>query len=523
MTQGVLPFKYEEEKKDFCTTSLSGSLLFLDLLGKMDFSRMVRDSLRAKEKRQGWRDFQFLQCLILLNVCGGDCVDDVKRMEADDGLRMVMKHMELGSAFGRHRRKLKRQWRSGNGKKNAFPSPSSIFRYLFQFHNLREEKRRKSGSFTHTAFIPESNQHLLGLSGINKAMLEFLQLNNQQKIATIDMDATIVESSKEEANYSYKKIKGYQPLNSWWWEHNYAVYTEFRDGNVPAGFEQRRVFEETLSCLPEDVEKVYLRSDTAGYQHDLLKYCEKGENKRFGRVGFAIGCDVVKEFKQAVYEVAESDWQPIYQEIEINGKMEQIKTDHEWSEVCYVPNEISRSKKGPDYRYLAIRELMSERELPGAEMEALCEQVLPFPNIKINNKRYKLFGVVTNLKWDGGRIIRWHRKRCGYSEQVHSEMKGEFCGGQLPSGKFGSNAAWWWIMLLSLNLTSIMKSIVLPQSWKTRRMKTLRFRIINLAGRVIKKGRELRIRLSKGHPGFELLVLARHRIWCLCSSCVPGG
>jgi hypothetical protein len=517
MTQGVLPFKYEEEKKDFGTTSLTGSLLFLDLLHKMSFFKMVSDNLRAKEDKQGWSDFQFLICLILLNLCGGDCVDDVKRMEADDGLRMIIKHLELRSAFGRRRKKLKRQWR--NGKKNAFPSPSALFRYLLLFYNVAEEKRREA----HTAFIPQSNSYLLGLAKINKAMLEFLQLNNPQKIATIDMDATIVESSKEEAHYSYKKIKGYQPLNSWWWEHNYAVYTEFRDGNVPAGFEQKRVFEETLSCLPEDVEKVYLRSDTAGYQHDLLKYCEMGENKRFGRVEFAIGCDVVKEFKQAVYEVEESDWHPIYREIESDGQVKQLETGHEWSELCYVPNEISRSKKGPDYRYLAIREVMYERELPGDEMEALCEQLLPFPNVKLNNKRYKLFGVVTNMDWDGERIIRWHRKRCGYSEHVHSEMKEEFCGGQLPSGKFGSNAAWWWIMLLSLNLTSIMKSVVLHKSWKARRMKSLRFTLINLAGRVIKKSGELIIRLSKGHPCLDLLISARQRIASLCSCCVPGG
>lgn len=521
MTQGVLPFKYEEEKKDFGMTSLSGSFLFLDLVHKMGFFRMVVDNLRAKEDKQGWSDFQFLICLLLLNLCGGNCVDDVKRMEADEGLRMIIKHMELRSAFGRRRRKLKAQW--SNGKKNAFPSASSIFRYLLLFHNAEAEKRRKP----HTAFIPQSNQYLLGLSGINKGMLEFLQLNNPQNIATIDMDATIVESSKEEALYSYKKIKGYQPLNCWWWEQNYAIYTEFRDGNVPAGYEQKRVFKESLSCLPQGVEKVYLRSDSAGYQHDLLKYCEMGENERFGWVGFAIGCDVVDEFKKSVYEVEASDWHPIYKDLEIkvNGKVElkRLETGHEWAEICYVPNKIGRSKKGPNYRYLAIREVMYERELPGDEMETLCEQILPFPNVKLNDKRYKLFGVVTNLDWDGESIIRWHRKRCGYSEHIHSEMKEEFCGGQLPSGKFGSNAAWWWVMLLSLNLSQIMKSIVLQKSWKTRRMKSVRFTIINLAGRVIKKGKELIIRLSKGHPCLDLLISARQRIASLCSCCVPGG
>jgi hypothetical protein len=50
-----------------------------------------------------------------------------------------------------------------------------------------------------------------------------------------------------------------------------SVDTEFRDGNVPAGFEQLRVFKEALNCLPEEVKQVRLRSDTAGYQRGLGK------------------------------------------------------------------------------------------------------------------------------------------------------------------------------------------------------------------------------------------------------------
>jgi hypothetical protein len=90
MAQGVLPFKYEEEKKNFFTTALGGSLLFLDLLQKMSFFKIVRDNLRAKEARQGWGDLQFLICLILLNLCGGDCVDDVKVIAMGSGMLFVI-------------------------------------------------------------------------------------------------------------------------------------------------------------------------------------------------------------------------------------------------------------------------------------------------------------------------------------------------------------------------------------------------------------------------------------------------
>ena len=45
----------------------------------------------------------------------------------------------------------------------------------------------------------------------------------------------------------------------------------------------------------------------------------------------------------------------------------------EWAEVCFVPNWAARSKKGPSYRFLAIRELLGHKEFPGMETQ------LPFP------------------------------------------------------------------------------------------------------------------------------------------------
>jgi hypothetical protein len=503
MTQGVLSFKYEEEKKDFGTTSLAGSLVFLDLLHKMGFKNIVERNLSAKEGKQGWSDYCFLVSMILLNLCGGDCVNDINGLEGDAGLKRIFKNLDLKNAFERHCQKLiHQQW--PNGEKNTFPSPTSIFRYLDVFHNPLEEERRPQNK----AFIPLPNENLLGLSGINKEMLEFLQLNNPEKVATIDMDATIIRSQKEQAQYSYKKCKGYQPLNVWWWQQNCMVYTEFRDGNVPAGFQQKRVLSEALSCLPPGVEKVYLRSDTAGYQHELLKYCEQGENERFGRIEYAIGSDVTPEFKREVFKVRESEWHPLYKEV--NGKKEE--TGQEWAEIPFVPNAICHSKKGRSYRYIGIREAFVQRQSCDMELQSS----LPFPTMELNNKSYKIFGLVTNMDWDGEELVHWSRKRCGYSEHVHSEMKEALCGGQLPSGKFGCNAAWWWMMILSLNLTAILKKLALPSKWVgvgvRSRMKKIRFWLINIPGRVILEGKELIVRLTRDHPAMELLVHVRRQI-----------
>jgi hypothetical protein len=283
-----------------------------------------------------------------------------------------------------------------------------------------------------------------------------------------------------------------------------VLHTEFRDGNVPAGYEQLRVFQEALEVLPEGVKRVRMRSDTAGYQHDLLRWCEEGRSERFGRIEFAVGCDVTQEFKAAVAEVPKGEWKKLY--VERDGQ--RLETEREWAEVCFVPNEIGRSKKGPAYRYLATREAMRQLELPGMEVQ----RSLPFPTVQLRGQRYKVFGIVTNMDWEGEELIPWLYKRCGKSEEAHSVMKEDLAGGRLPSGKFGENAAWWWMMVLSLNLNALMKALVLGGSWGSRRMKAVRFHLINLPGRVLERSRRLIIRLGKGHPSLGLLLDARERI-----------
>jgi hypothetical protein len=191
--------------------------------------------------------------------------------------------------------------------------------------------------------------------------------------ATLDMDATLIETHKRDALHCHKGLKAYQPLNFWWAEQRTMLCSEARDGNVPAGHEQSRVLKDCLAYLPASVKKVSLRSDTAGYQEELLLYRGEGEDPRFGVIDFAsaltaygsigplrgpIGAEVTQPFRAAVLGAPESEWQPLIRMV--NGKPQ--VTDQEWAEVCYVPNRAGYSRNRADYRFLAIREPL--RQLP---------------------------------------------------------------------------------------------------------------------------------------------------------------
>ena len=169
-----------------------------------------------------------------------------------------------------------------------------------------------------------------------------------------------------------------------------------------------------------------------------------------------------------------------------------------------------RLVNSPEYRYLAIRERMQDQlMLPGLERD---EENLPFQSIEKDRVRYKLFGIVTNMDWDGQDLIEWHYKRCGRSEQAHSVMKEDLAGGRMPSGDFGENAAWWWIMVLAFNLNAALKCLVLGEKWVWKRMKAIRFYLINIPARVMNRSRQLSLRLNAGDPSYGWLLSIRARI-----------
>jgi hypothetical protein len=80
---------------------------------------------------------------------------------------------------------------------------------------------------------------------------------------------------------------------------------------------------------------------------------------------------------------------------------------------------------------------------------------------------------------------------------------------------------WQWIFISSMNLNSAMKRLALSKSWAPKRMKAIRFSLINIPGRIIEHSREFIIRLVKDHPAVDLLIEARSRIMAL--SWLPSG
>ena len=171
---------------------------------------------------------------------------------------------------------------------------------LKEFHNGEEDNKRGQGR----AFVPGENTYLSGFRAVFSRLLSFsMAQNNRSRLhgtrgrITLDQDATFIETESCGSLWNYEKNRSYQAFNTYCPEHDLILASGYRDGNVPSGYGQKEELERVLSSLPGEVEGVSLRSDCAGYQSDLLTYCNEGKNDRFGRISFGISCPMVKEFR----------------------------------------------------------------------------------------------------------------------------------------------------------------------------------------------------------------------------------
>jgi hypothetical protein len=492
---------------DVEVTSYAGLLPYIELWGKLGMRKLV-DSTVHICGTQGWLDRQIVESLVLLNLAGGDCVTDIDKLESDPGLSRMFDRNQYSGMNREAIRAAKKRFRSG--KTRAFPAATQLYTFLEQCHNTGEECKRVSGK----AFVPEPNEHLLSLRQLNTHIVNQALEKRGIETVTLDCDATLIERLSKMALMCYKGFPGYQPYNIWIAELNMMLHSEFRDGNVPAGYSILRPFQEAVAMLPDTVKKIFVRQDTAAYQNDLMAWFERAEeHPRFGRIHFTISADITQEFRKAVAAVEPEEWHKEYK----MRRGQLVWTGREYAEVVFVSNAqavLTGVEEG--FRFIAIREKCSDQlallDVPSSKA--------PFPVMEMDNISYKLHAIVTNRRDEpADELIDWHFQRCGKSEEAHSVLKTDFAGGQMPSAQFGANAAWWALVVLAMNFNAFMKQFILGDKWENKRMKAIRFDLIVSPGRVVQHARQLFVRVRRSLQ--EWLLQIAHTIDQLSMQHVP--
>jgi len=300
-----------------------------------------------------------------------------------------------------------------------------------------------------------------------------------QKIATVDLDATIIESRKREAQPTYQGSRGDQPMLALWAELDVVVAGQFRDGNVAAIQDPLSVARRAWQALPETVEEFCSRGGSACYESGLPDWPrdENREKGPQGLIGFAVSAPMTKPLKGAVLEVSAEKWESYRDETE---------ADFDCAAVGYYPGEPRANDYREPLRYVAIRVNKKQAELFAGGAEG------------------KYFAVATNLRdWSARRLPQWHREQQGSIQALHDVLKNELAAGVMPCGRFGANAAWLRLNAITHNTLTAMKRLALPPELLRARPKRLRFLIFHTPGKLVHHARRVLLRLPRAWRRFS--------------------
>jgi Transposase DDE domain group 1 len=444
-----LPFEIDATIDPTLVTGRAGVPLVIELFRQLGVAAAVDAHVPIKQRQRGLPPAHLVESLIALWTSGGDRCQDLTTLREDHALATLLGY--------------------------PLPAATTVRDFLDAFH-VEGGPLWQAGP---QAAIPLESAPLAGVGRANRTLVAGVQQAAPVPTATLDVDATLVESHKDAATVAYDGTRGYQPVVVLWAEQDLILHDQFRDGHVPAGCGNVRVLEQAVANLPQGVKRIALRADSALYETAVLRWCEERQ------IAYAISADLSDQLKAEILRLPETAWQV---------EREEPEAIRSWAEVPYVPSDGDHRKARPCVRrYFAVRNQKRQGSLFA------------------DGSSVHYFAVVTNRTGDGLALLQWHRAKAGTVEHTHHVLKNELAAAALPSGKFGANAAWFRLNTLTYNLLTALKRLTLPGDLRTARPKRLRFLLFNTVGKVVAHARQTFLRLS-GALQHALLVRARGKI-----------
>jgi hypothetical protein len=463
---GKTPFVLDPRPLAEATSAHAGLLAVSRAFRSLGLPALVEANLPLRKRQRGFSEAQLLESLVLLQVVGGECPEDLRLLANDACLARGLGYQP--------------------------PKATAAREFLERFHDPALEQLRPARaaqkSFIFPASGPVAALQEVQAGGVRRIARLYAEQGQPQTIATIDQDATIIESHKQAALSHYEGGRGYQPMVAVWAELDLVVADEFRDGNVPARQAPLTCAQLAFAALPAGIRQRYFRGDSACHENELLAWLQHPDRagEPGGRIGFAVSAVMSGALGAALKQVKESAWKTFA--TEPDGTLRQ------WAEVAFVPGADYERKDSQPLRYVGLR--------------LLKPQGLLFAD---GSDRHHHAVITNQLTTDGARLLQWHREKAGTVEHTHDEVKNELGGGQLPSQRFGVNGAWFKVALLAYNLVSAMKGLCLAGEERTVRLKKFRLLLISLAGRMNRNNCVMGLRLCADLQAVQRL----QKVWAV--------
>jgi hypothetical protein len=305
---------------------------------------------------------------------------------------------------------------------------------------------------------PKTGQ--LGLEGLDRVRDKInervLRKDGIQEY-TLDADATEIIGEKSDALFTYNGNKGYMPMLGFLYENSVCLLDEFREGNLAPAFGQKEFYLQCKERMPCGKRIGYYRGDSASYQAGLFNQLEE-DGVRYG-----ITVDQDKAVKLAIGLIPSGDWE------------EPVKgCGYELAETVHCMNETERA-----FRLVVKRGIRRQGELFEKEGQYFYHAVASnWPEEEKNTEE----------------VLRWHNQR-GQAENFNKELKIGLGMERMPCGQTYANAVFFRIGVIAYNLFIGFKRLSCPESWAKHTIATFRWKMVQVAGRIVKHAGETVLKL----------------------------
>lgn len=303
-----------------------------------------------------------------------------------------------------------------------------------------------------------------GIRNINKHFLKRFLKSIKSEELILDIDATFIEAHKNTAKWSYKDAPGYMPMVG----HingGYVIDVDFRDGNEAPASKNLEFIKQCQTQLPIGVKLNRFRADSASYQADIFNHCTK-EN-----ILFTVTAKKDKKVFDAIKDIKDDEWQHF-------SKREKV------AEFIHTMADTDNA-----FRMIVIKKDITPM-LP--TLDGYIDD-----KVMMQHKDEIYYCIATNDNdLTPQEIIKLHRQRGETSENKIKELKNGFNMSYLPTSNTQANAFYFAIGTLAYNLFLLFKQI-LDSSFEKHTVKTIRYKLYNIAGKVITHARTMTLKVNE--------------------------
>jgi Transposase DDE domain group 1 len=319
--------------------------------------------------------------------------------------------------------------------------------------------------------------------------------NPEVALLIIDADATLVlahSDAKEGAAGTYKHSFGFAPLLAYLDRGQVpgeALAGLLRAGNAPAGASTDLIelVDLAVAQLPVDERPVLVRSDSAGGSSKLAWHLrERG-------IGFTLGMQVDAHVREAVLAQPEHAWTPA---VEPDGQV------RPGAEVCELTGWVDLRNWPDGTRVLCRR----EDAHPGAQLRFSDH----------DGHRFQVF-LTDQADPDIAALELRHRQRARVEDRIRAAKATGLQN--LPFDRWRRNAVWLELVLAAQDLCCWTQALLLDGELARAEPKTLRYRLLHVAARIVRHARRLILRLQATWPWAAELAGAFARLRALPLRC----